>query len=148
MLLGVLIGHFVYLFPVFQVSWSTHQSLSLQDSLLHVGKILLQTQELCPFYVMPGLKGVCDQTQLCICAPLVKIQWVVPLRWDQKFLLACKPVLGACKVLGCRSLRIPGSLPFQARGNFLLCSNGTVLPAAWSPWYLEYKRSPERKKLL
>lgn len=86
MLLRVLIGHFVYLFPVFQVSWSTHQSLSLQDSLLHVGKILLQTQELCPFYFMPGLKGVCDQTQLCICAPLVKIQWVVPLRWDQKFL--------------------------------------------------------------
>lgn len=100
------------------------------------------------FSLMPGLKGVCDQTQLRICTPLVKIQWVVPLRWDQEFLLACKPVLGACKVLGCRSLRIPGSLPFQARGNFLLCSNGTVLPAAWSPWYLEYKRSPERKKLV
>lgn len=120
MLLGVLIGHFVCLFPVFQVSWSTHQSLSLQDSLLHVGKILLRTQELCPFSVMPGLKDVCDQTQLRICAPLVKIQWVVPLRWDQKFLLVCKPVLGACKVLGCRSLRIPGSLPFRL-GEVFFC---------------------------
>lgn len=120
MLLGVLIGHFVCLLPGFQVSWSTHQSLSLQDSLLHVGKILLQTQELCPFSVMPGLKDVCDQTQLRICAPLVKIQWVVPLRWDQKFLLVCKPVLGACKVLGCRSLRIPGSLPFRL-GEVFFC---------------------------
>ena len=29
-----------------QVSWSTYQFPSSQDSLLHVGKILLQTQEL------------------------------------------------------------------------------------------------------
>lgn len=46
MLLGVIFRRFVCLFPGFQVSWSTHQSLSLQDSPLHVGKILLQTQEL------------------------------------------------------------------------------------------------------
>lgn len=38
--------HFTCLFPVSQVSWSTHQCPSSQDSLLHVGKNLLQTQEL------------------------------------------------------------------------------------------------------
>lgn len=39
-------GYFTCLFSVYQVSWSIHQSPSWQDSLLHVGKILLQTQEL------------------------------------------------------------------------------------------------------